>query len=157
TGPSVPDARDVRRRRLALATPLVPIAIALLYAAVYGFLRHRPSLAAMVPPDPILVWHYRDLSAYDTAHAAPVVEGQPPVAAASAVVGAEINLPTLPGIARDRSVLEILLDPALRWDPKYFVLPVADAGKVESTFRDPDLAERHARHVKVHGDWAAAG
>src|SRR5262245_58942345 len=96
TGPTVPaDRRDVRRRRLRLAMPLVPIAIALLYAAVYGFLGHRPSLAAMVPPEPIVVWHYRDLAAYDAAHAAEQVQGQPPPAAASAVLGADVNLPAL--------------------------------------------------------------
>lgn len=132
---------------------LVPVALALLYAGAHALFSARPSLEDLVPADAILTWRYADLSAYDEAH--PPVEGSMQVRA-SEELGAQLNLPGLPGVADDRAVLESLLDPATRVDPRYFVLPVRDAAAVQKAFRDPDLRERHARRVVVHGTWAAA-
>ena len=139
------------RRRWPLA--LVPVLLGLAYVAGDALLARSPSLEAMVPDDAILVWRYRDLDAFDAAHAPP--EGSNQVRA-SEELGAQVNLPGLPGIAADRPLLEATLDPTRRVDARYFVLPVADAGAVRKAFADPDLVERHARHVVVHGAWAAA-
>gem|GEM_PF-2184633 len=132
---------------------LVPVVLALAYAAGHALLGHRPTLAGMVPDDAIVTWRYRDLEAYDAAHAAP--EGSNQVRA-SEELGAQVNLPGLPGVARDRPLLEIGLDPTRRADPRAFVLPVEDAGAVRAAFANPALEERHARRVVVHGAWAAA-
>lgn len=144
-------AGAARRRRLPLA--LVPLLLGLAYVGVGALVARSPSLEAMVPGDAILVWRYRDLEAYDAAHAAP--EGSNQVKA-SEELGAQVNLPGLPGIARDRPLVEATLDPTRRVDARYFVLPVADGGAVRKAFADPELLERHARHVVVHGAWAAA-
>ncbi len=148
-------ARTVDRapgwRRWPLA--LVPVLLGLAYVGVDALLARSPSLEAMVPDDAILVWRYRDLDAFDAAHAPP--EGSNQVRA-SEELGAQVNLPGLPGIAEHRPLLEVTLDPTRRVDARFFVLPVADAGAVRKAFADPDLVERHARHVVVHGAWAAA-
>ncbi|MFO0931675.1 MAG: hypothetical protein U1E39_03090 [Planctomycetota bacterium] len=136
------------RRRWPLA--LVPVLLGLAYVGVDALLARSPSLEAMVPDDAIVVWRYRDLDAFDAAHAAPPGSNQ---VKASEELGAQVNLPGLPGIARDRPLLEVTLDPTRRVDARYFVLPVADGGAVRTAFADPDLLERHARHVVVHGAW----
>ena len=110
----------------------------------------------MVPDDAVVVWRFRDLAAYDALRTPPSDTGAP-AAPASASLGAEINLPGLPGIDRHRPLLEITLDPSRRADPRFHVLPVENADLVRKTFADPNLPERHARHVAVHGAWAAAG
>jgi hypothetical protein len=135
---------------------LLPAILGLLYAAAWGLLRHRPGLEGMVPADAFVTWWYRDLAAYDAARTGPAPVDGAPLAAPSLVLGAEVNLPSLAGIDRRRPVVEVWLDPTRRVDPRFWVLPVEDAGRVRATFRDPDLPERHARHVVTHGDWAAA-
>jgi len=143
------------RRRLAALLVAAPLALAAAYALAYRFVGDRPTLDAMVPDDAVLVWRFRDAAAYDALRTPPETPGAS-YAAASRALGAEINLPELPGIDRSRPLLEVKLDPARRVDPRYWVLPVADASAVARAFRDPDLAERHAKRVDVHGDWAAA-
>jgi hypothetical protein len=138
---------------------LAPLAAALLYAGASTLLRKSPSLARMVPDAAIATWRYRDLAAY--------VEAKTPADAvydAGVVLATEINLPglsaerpPLPGIDRARPLLAVTLEPSMRPDPRYFVLPVEDAAAVRDRFAHPDLKERHARSVVVHGDWAAAG
>lgn len=111
----------------------------------------------MVPPDTIFLWRFKDFATYD-AHETPTTVGGVGVPVpATRVLGAEVNLPGLPGIDRSRPLLDLTLDSARRPDARFLVLPVDDAGAVTRTFEDPDLPERHARHVRVHGDWAAAG
>jgi hypothetical protein len=152
---SAPASTHPAVRLLRRTWPLIPLALALLYVAVYGFLARRPSLEAMVPDDAFVTWRYRDLAAYDAAHA--TLLDDKPAAPQSAVLGAELNVPGLPGVSRERPLLEAWLKPEGRVDVSYFVLPVDDASALMRKFRDPDLKERHARHVRVHGDWAAAG
>lgn len=153
------------RRRLPLAW--LPLLLGGAYYAVHGAIASKPSLEAMVPADAVLVWRYRDLAAYDERNA-----GDPgPVgtvnAPASLALGAAHNLgpvrgepgpfASLPGVDRHRPLLEVILDPGTRPDPRYVVLPVEDRGALLSRWRNPDLAERHASHLAVHGDWAACG
>src|SRR5262245_11342857 len=145
-----------RARGLLRFAPLLPFALALVYAALHGFVAHKPSLEAMVPDDAFVVWRYRDVAAYDAAHAAPPGPSGEVPAAASAVLSVALNVPELPGVARNRTRLEAWLAPTARVDARFFVLPVDDADRLMDRFRDPDLRERHARHVVVHGDWAAA-
>ena len=142
------------RRRIPWV--LLPAAAGLLYAAVWGLLRHRPSLEGMVPPDAFVTWWYRDLAAYDAARTGPPSTEGAPFAAPSLVLGAQINLPSLAGIDRRRPLVEAWLDPSRRVDPRFWVLPLEDGHLAMRRFRDPDLPERHARHVVPHGDWAAA-
>ncbi len=111
----------------------------------------------MLPPDTVLLWRFKDLAAYDLHETPTAVEGVGTPVAASRVLGAEVNLPNLPGIDPARPLLDATLDSATRADARLLVLPVADRSAVERAFSDPELLERHARHVEVHGDWAAAG
>ncbi|MCC7139035.1 MAG: hypothetical protein IT460_11490 [Planctomycetes bacterium] len=134
---------------------LVPLALALLYAGVHAFVGRRPTLEAMVPEDAFVVWRYRDLEAYDLANAAPAAAG--PTHPASEVLGVELNVPGLPGVARDRTVVEATMWREALTDARFFVLPVQDGGALARRFADPDLPERHARHLEVMGPWAAAG
>ncbi len=152
--PPVPTAPPRSRRRLPLAA--LPLLLGLVYVAVYGAVASRPSLEAMVPKDAILVWRYRDLAAYDARNAADPGPVGTVAAPASVALGAALNVPDLPGIDRRRPLLEILLDPVTRPDPRYVVLPVERRGPLLDRYRDADLPERHASHLAVHGDWAAA-
>ena len=61
--PPVPTAPTRARRRVPFAA--LPLVLGLAYVAVYGAIASKPSLEAMVPPDAVLVWRYRDLAAYD--------------------------------------------------------------------------------------------
>src|SRR5690606_34397522 len=137
------------RRRLPLAW--IPLLLGGAYYAVHGAIASKPTLEAMVPPDAVLVWRYRDLAAYDARNA-----GDPgPVgtinAPASLALGAAVNLGPLqnepppvshlPGVDRRRPLLEILLDPAARPDPRYVVLPVERRGPLLERYRSDELAE----------------
>ena len=134
-----------------------PLVAAALYAAAVTLLRRSPTLAEMVPDDAVATWRFKDVAAYDAARTPPDVAGQVVRHSPSEVLGAEINLPKLAGIDGRRPLLTVTLDPTSRPDSRYFVLPVEDASKVRETFASPDLLERHARSVVVHGRWAAAG
>ena len=131
---------------------LLPLVAAAVYAGAASLLKGSPSLAEMVPDDAVATWRFKDLAAYDEARTPPGARYS-----ASDVLGAELNLPAFAGVDRRRPLLAVTLDPTRRADPGYYVLPVEDAAKVRSTFASPDLPERHARAVGVHGDWAAAG
>jgi hypothetical protein len=109
----------------------------------------------MVPPDTFLLWRWKDLAAYEAHETPTVVGGGGAPVPAAATLGAELNLPGLPGIDRSRPLLEATLPAERRPDPRFWVLPVSDAAAVRARFRDPNLAERHARHVVTVGDWAA--
>lgn len=152
--PPLQPATQRARRRLPLAW--LPLLLGGAYYAVHGAIASKPTLEAMVPSDAIIVWRYRDLDAYDVRNA-----GDPgPVgtvnAPASLALGAALNVPDLPGVDRHRPLLEAILDPGSRPDPRYVVLPVESRGALLARYRDPDLPERHARHLAVHGDWAAS-
>jgi hypothetical protein len=146
-------------RRPSLAWFLLPLGAALLYAGVRAVVGRRPTLDEMVPADAVLVWRFHDLAAYDafrTPYDPDPLDGVG-VAPAGESLGAEINLPGLPGVDRARPLVEVTLPPARHADARFWVLPVADEKALRKRFRDPDLPERHARRVDVHGAWAAAG
>ncbi len=149
---------------------LAPLALAIVYALAHGLLRRSPDLRDMVPPEAIEVQRYRDLATYDA-----VRTFSPRAPRPSDDLGRAINLPArtapvlgdsdapprvlapaLPGIDRHRPLLAITLDPSGRPDPAMFVLPVEDRAKARETWFDPDLPERHARHLEFRGEWAAS-
>lgn len=151
------------RRRLPLAW--LPLLLGGAWYAVYGAIASKPTLEAMVPADAVLVWRYRDLAAYDARNAGDPGPAGTVDAPASLALGAAHNLGPLrgepmpitylPGVDRHRPLLEVILDPGTRPDPRYVVLPVEARGPLLERWRSPDLAERHASHLAVHGDWAA--
>lgn len=133
----------------------VPLILALAYAGVRVVIGNRPSLEAMVPSDAILVWRWKDLDTYDRQRGDPAEVGKT-VAAPSAALGAELNVPGLPGVDRSRPIIEALLPLDGVADPRLIVLPVADGSALRAKFMDPRLVERHARHLELHGAWAAS-
>lgn len=143
------------RRRRHLPWTAIPLLLALGYAGVREFVGNRPSLEAMVPSDAILVRRWKDLDAYDRQRGVPAEAGAT-IAAPSAVLGAELNVPGLPGVDRSRPIVEALLPLGDVADPRLVVLPVSDGSALRARFRDPALVERHARHLELHGAWAAS-
>ncbi len=154
------------RRRLPLAW--LPLLLGGAWFAVHGAIASKPTLEAMVPSDAVLVWRYRDLAAYDARNASDPGPAGTVNASAGLLLGTAHNLGLLrgerppitntyvpPGIDRHRPLLEVILDPGTRPDPRYVVLPVEERGPLLKRWRSPDLAERHASHLAVHGDWAA--
>ena len=153
-----PDASPAARRRRARgAWVLLPLVAAALYAGLATLLARSPTLAEMVPDDAIATWRFKDVATFDELRTPADAAGQVVRHTQSQVLGAEINLPALPGIDLRRPLLTVTLDPSRRADPGFYVLPVDDAAKVRETFASPDLLERHARAVAVHGRWVAAG
>lgn len=151
--PSPPPAPPTPRRALPWA--LLPLLLALVYAGVRGVIGRDASLESMVPADAVLVWRWKDLATYDAQRSEPASGGEN-WAAPSAVLGAESNLPALAGVDRARPIVEALLPDEGRIEPRLVVLPIADASTMLATFRRPDLPERHARHLELHGAWAAS-
>lgn len=151
----MPNPIETRPPRRRLPWALLPLVLALAYAGVRALVGSRPALEAMVPADAVLVWRWKDVATYDAQRAYEAEPGKT-LASPSAVLGAELNVPGLPGVDRSRAVVEALLAPEGRADPRLVVLPVADAAALEAKFRDPELIERHARHLEVHGAWAAS-
>jgi hypothetical protein len=158
TPPDPSPKRPGDRRGLWLV--LAPLSLGLVYFAAAGpLLRGNPSLRDMVPEEAIEVQRYRNLAVYDATHPAPETPGRI-APKASAILGAELNLPGLAGVDPSRPLLVATLPPAGRGNPDVHVLPVADAKTLKETFARPDLAERHAKHLAVHGSkspWAALG
>lgn len=138
-----------------MAWALLPLGLALAWAGARAIVGQHPSLDAMVPADAILTWRWKDLASYDAQRADAPEPGRT-VATASAVLGAELNVPGLPGVDRGREVVESWLPDDGGFDPRLVVLPVTDGAALRAKFRDPSLVERHARHLELHGPWAAS-
>ncbi len=153
----MPNPTETRapRPRPRLPWALLPLALALAYAGTSGPRRKaRPRSRRWSPPT-------RSSSGAGRTSRRSTRSGADPdagrnVAAPSVALGAELNVPGLPGVDRTRPLVEAILPPGGRSDPRLIVLPVADGAALEAKFRDPELPERHARHLEVHGAWAAS-
>lgn len=158
TPPKQPPAPSEPRKgalRSPMAWALLPLALALVYAGVRAIVGQHPSLEAMVPSDAIVVWRWKDFATFDAAGLDAPEPGRT-VATPSASLGSDLNIPGLPGVDRNRELVRALLPPDGRSEPWLVVLPVANGAKMRATFRDPNLKERHARHLEIHGAWAAS-
>lgn len=147
--------------RVRVPWTAIPLLVALAYAGVRWALGHDPSLETMVPGDAILAQRWKDVDTYDrvgndtTDFEALAAQGKT-VAAASASLGADLNIPGLPGVDRSRPIVQALLPFDGFVESKLVILPVKDGDALRAKFRDPTLVERHARHLEIHGDWAAS-
>ncbi len=135
---------------------LAPLALGLLYAAGHAFLAPRPTLANLPPEGAILVQRYRNLDEVDRSTFGP---RGPAIRPARELIGAERNLPGLPGVDHTQPVHMILMPRTIRLDSTMAVFGVTDAGAMQRTFDDPNFIEdgraRHAQHLVINGPWAA--
>ena len=147
---------SVKRRIPAVVWILLPLALGLLYALVHSWVAPDPNETNMPPSDAVLVFRYRDFDAVDAHHVF-----APLPAAWSVVIGAENNVPGLPGVDRSRPLYEIKLPPNLRFDSTVVVFPLEDPDRFERAFLDPTLLEkertRRPKEMQIHGSWGAVG
>ena len=134
---------------------LAPLALGLLYAAVFPLFAPEPTLANVVPGDAVMTHRFKDLAAMDAGSFRHPDDSNRP----SAVEAERRNLGGLPGVDPTRPVHLVLLRREQRPDPTLWILPVADADALRDRFDDASFFLekgfiRHAQHLAVRGGWA---
>ena len=137
---------------------LAPLALALLYAAVFPLFAPVPTLADVVPAAAVMTHRFKDLAAMDAgSFRHPDDPGRP-----SEQEAARRNLGGLPGVDPKRPIHLVLLERGQRPDPTLLILLVADADALRARFDDASFFLeqgyiRHAQHLAIRGDWAGIG